>query len=115
MTEFVLVLPITMLLVFGLFLAGFYVFRAAQADYAVFLSGVATGAYKEPATQKALNVVTNPDIRSAVNAGSVDNYTVRSSINIGAVRLTVLGVEFYEAQRGSATFRLWRFRPGPPR
>lgn len=113
MAEFALVLPVMALLVFGLFLAGFYILRAVQADYGLFLSGVATGAYKTPATSQALQRITNEDIRGAIKAGIQDPYTVRSTIEIDQVRLTVLGVEFREVQRGETIFRLWRFRPGP--
>lgn len=113
MAEFALVLPVMALLVFGLFLAGFYILRAVQADYGLFLSGVATGAYKTPATSQAIQRITNEDIRGAIQAVIQDPYTVRSRIEIDQVRLTVLGVEFREVQRGETVFRLWRFRPGP--
>lgn len=115
MAEFAMILPIAALLMFGLFLAGLYVWRAVQVDYGLFLSGVATGAYRAPATDRALSMIPNPEIRSAIQAGAVSPHAVRSRIEVDRVRLTVLGVEFREVQRGQTFFWLWRFRPGPQR
>ncbi len=50
MAEYALAMPVLILLLFGMALAGFYAFRAAAADWGVFITGVAEGAYETPAT-----------------------------------------------------------------
>ena len=48
MAEFALVLPILVLLMVGMMLAGFYAYRAAAADYGIFITGIASGAVRWP-------------------------------------------------------------------
>ncbi len=43
MSEFALVMPILVLLMAGMIMAGMYAFRAAAADWGVFITGVAAG------------------------------------------------------------------------
>lgn len=48
MSEFALIAPILILLMFGMTYAAFYAFRAASANWGIFITGVARGAYKSP-------------------------------------------------------------------
>lgn len=114
MTEMALIMPSMVVLLVGLFLAGVYVFRAAVADYGVFISGVATGAYKEPATEQALRGVVWSDLRGGITAGAIGDRQVRSRITISKTQARFVGVDFTEFQRAVTHFRLWRFYPGPP-
>ena len=43
MSEFALVMPILVLLMAGMIMAGMYAFRAAAADWGIFITGVAAG------------------------------------------------------------------------
>ncbi len=114
MAEFALVMPLLVALLFGLVMAGFYAYRAASADWGVFITGVASGSYNNPATEQARASVVWPDIRSRIAAGQAAPRQVRSQITIEDSRPWILGINLIEAHRGSAFFRLWRFYPGPP-
>ena len=69
MAEFALVLPILTLLMVGMMLAGFYAYRAAAADYGIFITGIASGAYDGPNVGEARTHVMWPDIRAGLQAG----------------------------------------------
>lgn len=114
MAEFALVLPLLVLLLVGMTLAGFYGFHSASADTGVFLTGVAEGVYNLPATAQARRGVLWEDIRGAFRTGPSGAREVRSRISILESRMTILGVDFKEAQSAETHFRLWRFYPGPP-
>jgi hypothetical protein len=114
MAEFALVIPILVLLMFGMMLAAFYTYRAAAADWGVFLTGVAGGAYNTPADGQARSAVVWPDIRSRLTVGQAGERQVRSTIFVENRRPWILGINLIEAQRAAAFFRLWRFYPGPP-
>jgi len=114
MAEFALVIPILVLLLFGVFLAAYYAYRATAADWGVFITGVASGAYESPATEQARRSVPWPDLRARLAAGQAAPRQVRSQITIEERRSQLLGVNFIEAERASTFFRLWRFYPGPP-
>ena len=114
MAEFALAMPIMVILMFGMVLAGFYAFRAASADWGVFITGVATGSYNTPATGQARQTVLWQDIRGQLSASQNRPRTVRSTISINDSRPWIFGIHLIEAQRGSTWFRLWRFYPGPP-
>jgi len=114
MAEFALVTPILVLLLFGVFLAAYYAYRAAAADWGVFITGVASGAYDTPATEQARRSLPWADLRARLAAGQAAPRQVRSQIAIEERRSQLLGVDFVEAERASAFFRLWRFYPGPP-
>ena len=114
LAEFALIIPILILLVFGMFFAAFYAFRSASADWGVFITGVASGAYAHPATGQARESVLWPDLRERVNANQAGARRVRSQIVVEDSRTWLFGIQLVEAQRGAATFRLWRFYPGPP-
>ena len=45
LAEFALMIPVLILLLFGMTFAAFYAFRSAAADWGVFITGVATGSY----------------------------------------------------------------------
>jgi hypothetical protein len=113
MSEFALVMPLLVLLFFGIFLAGFYAWRAGAADVGVFLSGAAEGAYISPAGAQVAESILWADIRGGLEYGPGEDRQVRSSISISNSR-SWMGIDLRETQRGSATFRLWRFYPGPP-
>ena len=117
MAEFALVLPILVLLMVGMMLAGFYAYRAAAADYGIFVTGIASGAYDGPNVSQARTHVMWSDIRAALQAGqsgSQDGRMVQSRISILDFRTFIFGINLIEAQHGASFFRLWRFYPGPP-
>lgn len=114
MAEFALAMPVMIILIFGMVMAGFYAFRAASADWGVFITGVATGSYNTPATGQARQTVLWQDIRGRLNAAQNRPRTVRSMIIINDSRSWIFGIHLIEAQRGTSWFRLWRFYPGPP-
>jgi hypothetical protein len=116
MAEFALVLPALLLLLSGMFLAGFYAFRAAAADWGVFISGVTAGAYPAPADGQARMSVAWPDIGERLTVElDANSRQARSRLAIQDSRPWMFGVELEEAQQGSGVFRLWRFYPGPPK
>jgi len=49
MSEFAIVMPILVLLIMGMVLAGMYAFRAAATDWGVFIVGVVAGTFNTPA------------------------------------------------------------------
>ena len=114
MAEFALMIPALILLLFGMTFAAFYAFRSASADWGVFITGVATGSYDTPATERARNAVLWPDLADRINAGENGPRQVRSLISVEDSRNWVFGIRLVEAQRAAAHFRLWRFYPGPP-
>ena len=115
MAEFAIVMPVLILLLFGMTLAAFYAFRAASADWGVFITGVATGAYNTPATEQARKTVLWPDIQDSISTTQhASDRLVRSQITIEDSKPWAYGINLVEAHRGTAVFRLWRFYPGPP-
>jgi hypothetical protein len=114
MAEFALMIPILILLLFGMTFAAFYAFRSASTDWGVFITGVATGSYNTPATGQAKAAVLWPDLRNRIGAGQNGPRQVRSLISVEDSRDWVFGIRLIEAQRAAAFFRLWRFYPGPP-
>lgn len=114
MAEFALILPVLILLLFGMTFAVFYAFRSASADWGVFITGVANGAYNMPATEHAREDVLWPDMADRINAGQNGERQVRSLITVEDSRSWIFGIRLIEAQRASTYFRLWRFYPGPP-
>ena len=114
MAEFALVMPILILLMFGMTFAAFYAFRSAAADWGVFITGVASGSYNTPATEYARDNVLWPDLADRINAGQTAPRQVRSLISVEDSRTWIFGIQLIEAQRAETNFRLWRFYPGPP-
>ncbi len=114
MAEFALMMPALILLLFGMTFAAFYAFRAASADWGVFVTGVATGSYDTPATEQARDAVLWPDLADRINVGESGPRQVRSLISVEDSRDWVFGIRLTEAQRAASYFRLWRFYPGPP-
>lgn len=114
--EFTLVAPVLILLLFGITMSAFYAFRAASADWGIFIAGVAEGVYKTPATKRALETVVWPDVAGGISTGPVgaDSRKVRAGIHLISGRPWVFEVKLMEAHQGTAFFRLWRFYPGPP-
>jgi len=113
-SEFALVLPILVLLMAGMIMAGMYAFRAAAADWGVFITGVAAGTYNTPADSLAEKDVLWADIRERLSTGSYAPRRVRSEISIEDSHPWVFGINLIEAQRGKNNSRMWRFYPGPP-
>jgi hypothetical protein len=108
-------MPVLILLLFGMTLAGFYAFRAAAADWGVFITGVAGGAYETPATAQVRPSIVWKDIRGGIATQSyLPGRQVHSQVSITASRPWIFGLTLVEAQRGKTYFRLWRFYPGPP-
>lgn len=115
MAEYAMAMPILILLLFGMTLAAFYTFRAAAADWGVFISGVAGGAYDTPATSQVRPSIVWKDIRNGISAeGEPSNRQVQSQIAVVTTRPWAFGINLVEAHQGRAYFRLWRFYPGPP-
>jgi hypothetical protein len=114
MAEFALILPVLILLLFGMTFAAFYAFRAASADWGVFLLGVASGSYNTPVTEQARTSVLWPDLAEQIQAGPTAPRQVRSMIDVDDSREWIFGIQLQEAERAGAYFRLWRFYPGPP-
>jgi hypothetical protein len=114
MSEFALVMPILVLLLAGMIMAGMYAFRAAAADWGVFIVGVGAGTYNTPASELARKDILWPDIRERINTGTSLPRQVRSTIAIEDSHPWAFGINLIEAQRGNTNFRLWRFYPGPP-
>jgi hypothetical protein len=114
MAEFALMIPALILLLFGMTFAAFYAFRSASADWGVFITGVATGSYNTPATERARDAVLWPDLADRINAGESGPRQVRSIISVEDSHNWVFGIRLIEAQRAATYFRLWRFYPGPP-
>jgi hypothetical protein len=114
MAEFALMIPVLILLLFGMTFAAFYAFRSASADWGVFITGVATGSYNTPATEDARHAVLWPDLADRLQASESGPRQVRSLISVEDSRDWVFGIRLVEAQRSSTYFRLWRFYPGPP-
>jgi hypothetical protein len=111
--ETALMAPLMVLLIGGMLFAAFFAFRAAAADWGVFITGVASGSYNHPATNTARQSVMWPDIRERLATGQTGEREVRSRIVIEKSNPWILGLNLFEAQRGSGYFRLWRFYPGP--
>jgi len=114
LAEFALMIPVLILLLFGMTFAAFYAFRSAAVDWGVFVTGVATGSYNTPATGQARKSVLWPDLEERIGASQSGPRQVRSLISVEDSRDWVFGIRLVEAQRASTTFRLWRFYPGPP-
>ncbi len=114
MAEFALVIPVLILLLFGMTFAAFYAFRSASVDWGVFITGVASGSYNTPATGLASQSELWPDLRDRIDAGPGGSRQVRSLILVEDSRDWVFGIRLLEAQRAETFFRLWRFYPGPP-
>jgi hypothetical protein len=114
MAEFALMIPVLILLLFGMTFAAFYAFRSASTDWGVFITGVATGSYDTPVTEQARDNVLWPDLANRINANQGGPRQVRSLISVEDSREWVFGIRLIEAQRAATNFRLWRFYPGPP-
>jgi hypothetical protein len=114
MAEFALIMPVLILLLFGMTFAAFYAFRSASTDWGVFITGVASGSYSIPATEHARDNVMWPDLADQINAGQNGPRQVRSLISVEDSWDWIFGIRLTEAQRAAAYFRLWRFYPGPP-
>ena len=114
LAEFALMIPVLILLLFGMTFAAFYAFRSATADWGVFITGVASGSYIRPATEQARAAVLWPDLRNRLETGQAGQRQVRSQISVEDSRHWIFGISLIEAQRAESFFRLWRFYPGPP-
>ncbi len=114
MAEFALMIPVLILLLFGMFFAAFYAFRASAVDWGVFISGVAGGAYNTPATQQARESIPWPDLAASIESSQSAPRQVRSLISVEDSRDWLFGIQLTEAERAATFFRLWRFYPGPP-
>lgn len=114
MAEFALMIPILILLLFGMTFAAFYAFRASATDWGVFITGVASGSYNTPATGQAKAAMLWPDLRNQIAAAKNGRRQVRSMISVEDSRAWVFGIRLVEAERAATFFRLWRFYPGPP-
>ena len=113
LAEFALVLPILVLLFFGMAFATWYAFRATAADWAVFIAGVARGSYNTPA--RADSSILWSDLRSSVSTGAnVGDRQVNSQLGFNQERNWLYGIVLQEVHQARTNFRLWRFYPGPP-
>ena len=113
MAEFAIVLPILVLLFFGLAFAAWYAFRATAADWSVFIAGVARGSYNAPA--QADSSILWSDVRSSVSTGAnPGTRQVNSRLGYSQEQNWLYGIGLHEVHQAGANFRLWRFYPGPP-
>lgn len=110
-SEFIISVPVLFLLLGGIFLAGFYVWRVTASNWGLFVSGVAGGSYDTHAPARASRSIWWSDIRNAVVVEQTGE-TVRTEISI-ETPITFFGVTLSDVHRGSNVFHLWRFRPGP--
>lgn len=67
MVEFAVAAPLVALMVAGVILAGYAAFRAVAADWGVFVTGAAAGAYGGPVEMR--HTVPWPDIREGISVG----------------------------------------------
>jgi hypothetical protein len=114
LAEFALIMPVLILLLFGMTFAAFYAFRSASTDWGVFITGVASGSYNTPATEHARDNVLWPDLAGQINDSQSGPRQVRSVISVEDSHDWIFGIRLIEAQRATTYFRLWRFYPGPP-
>ncbi|MBI5936204.1 MAG: pilus assembly protein [Chloroflexi bacterium] len=114
MAEFALMMPVLILLLFGMTFAAFYAFRSAAVDWGVFITGVASGSYDTPVTGMARASTLWPDLSERIHSGTGGSRQVRSLISVEDSRDWIFGIRLIEAQRAETFFRLWRFYPGPP-
>jgi len=113
LAEFALVLPILVLLFFGMAFAAWYAFRATAADWAVFIAGVARGSYNTPAN--ADTSILWSDARSSISTGAnLGDRQVNSRLEFNQERNWLYGIVLQEVHQARTNFRLWRFYPGPP-
>ncbi len=103
LAEFALMIPILILLLFGMTFAAFYAFRSAAVDWGVFVTGVATGSYNTPATAQARESVLWPDLAERIGASQSGPRQVRSIISVEDSRDWVFGIRLVGAP------------PAPPR
>jgi len=82
MAEFALIMPVLILLLFGMTFAAFYAFHSASTDWGVFIIGVASSSYNTPATEHARDNVLWPDLVDRINAGQNGPRQVRSLISV---------------------------------
>jgi hypothetical protein len=111
-TEFIIALPILIMLIGGIFLAGFYAWRSAAANWSVYISGVAGGSYDQSAITVVQKSIWWPEIRNAIQIAP-KGQAIQSDITI-ETPFSFLGIPLTESQAGGATFHLWRFVAGPP-
>ena len=87
MAEFALIMPVLIMLMFGMTFDAFYAFRSASTDWGVFITGVASGSYNTPATEHArdnvrlqgLSVAERQDVDLIlldINLPDIDGYEV---------------------------------------
>ncbi|MEA3349870.1 MAG: TadE family protein [Chloroflexota bacterium] len=115
LAEFAIVMPILVLLFFGMTLAAFYAFRSSSVNWGVFIEGVSTGTYNTTAEGHARSSVLWPELSGQIALGrNEQDREVRSRITFEHSRPWIFGIQLTEAQRAGSFYRLWRFYPGPP-
>jgi hypothetical protein len=111
--EFAIVIPILILIFFGLAFAAYYAFRATSADWAAFITGTAEGAYSRPGN--AGSSILWSDIRSSVSTTkNPDDRQVSVRVSLNKHARWIYGILLEEVHDARTHFRLWRFYPGPP-
>lgn len=111
MAETALTIPLLLLLMAGMILAGIVVYRTAASGWGVFIYGTGAGAFAGPV--EATGSVPWSDLRGGLNAGQTGR-AVRTQINASRSKSWINGIELYERQSGSAFTRRWRFYAGRP-
>ena len=109
--EFVIAIPVLLMLIGGIFLAGFYAWRAVTANWGIYVSGVAGGSYDPSALQQVQSSIYWADIRHGMVV-TQKGQTVNSELSFDQP-FSFLGIQVSETQAGRATFHLWRFVAGP--
>ena len=112
MAEFAVAMPVILLLIAMIYMAFMYFWRAANADWGLFASGVATGSYDGPRTAEVMPGVWD-DLRPAFSWGATDGHSVSAQVGFDRRVIGTQGVALLEHHHGQVFFRLWRFYPGP--
>jgi len=115
MAEFAVAAPVILMLLIGIFLAFFYLWRTANADWGLFAAGAATGSYGAPRSQVPMRSLWE-DLRPAFSFSEAPaGKSVSAHIGYSRKVEGFQGIALMEIHRGRAYFRLWRFYPGPER
>ena len=115
MAEYALAMPVLILLLFGMTLAGFTLSAPLRPIGASLSPALPREPTKHPllvrCAHRLFGMISKME---SLPVDSLANRQVRSQIGIVTSRPWVFGLNLVEAHRGTSYFRLWRFYPGPP-
>lgn len=113
MAETALTVPLIVLMLAGVLLAGIVVYRTAASGWGVFAYATGAGAFQGPATGAAAGSVPWADLRGGLGYWNTGR-AVRTRIDVRRSKSWIDGIRLFERQSGSALTRRWRFYPGRP-